>query len=234
MPRFHWRLGQLVTNTAAWVLDYWYVGYWQLHSFFIRQNPAAFRRTGTTGQPSILLIPGIYENWRFMRPVAQMLYDQGYDVHVVEMLGYNVGNVEAMAAVVTRYVAEQKPAQWVIVAHSKGGLVGKQALITDVSGRLRGMVAINTPFNGSRYARYIPLKSVRIFMPTSPVLSALTTNAIVNKAIVSIYGTFDPHIPGGSRLEGAENVKLETRGHFRVLKNDAVHQALLVGIKKFS
>ena len=39
----------------------------------------------------------------------------------------------------------------------------------------------------------------------------------MNARIVSAYGSFDPHIPGGSALPGARNVILETMGHFRVL-----------------
>ena len=38
-----------------------------------------------------------------------------------------------------------------------------------------------------------------------------------NTRIVSIFGIFDPHIPGGSSLAGAHNIVLETGGHFRIL-----------------
>ena len=52
----------------------------------------------------------------------------------------------------------------------------------------------------------------------------------VNRRIVSVYGLFDPHIPGGSHLEGARNVQLGTRGHFLPLSDPRVHEAILEGI----
>ena len=39
----------------------------------------------------------------------------------------------------------------------------------------------------------------------------------VNDRIVSIYSILDPHIPGGCRLTGAENIELPTVGPFRIL-----------------
>ena len=40
---------------------------------------------------------------------------------------------------------------------------------------------------------------------------------------MSVFGPFDPHIPGGSHLPGAAaNVELATPGHFRVLADPAL------------
>jgi hypothetical protein len=51
---------------------------------------------------------------------------------------------------------------------------------------------------------------------------ALAEDRDVNRRIVSVFGEFDPHIPGGSFLAGAKNVRLETGGHFRVLAHPRV------------
>jgi len=66
------------------------------------------------------------------------------------------------------------------------------------------------------------LPSLRIFIPNDPTILALTREAAVNPRIVSVYGRFDPHIPGGSRLDGAKNVQLDTGGHFRILAHPRV------------
>jgi hypothetical protein len=43
-----------------------------------------------------------------------------------------------------------------------------------------------------------------------------------------VYGRFDPHIPEGSELVGAKNVRLETGGHFRILAHPRVLAELAV------
>ena len=61
------------------------------------------------------------------------------------------------------------------------------------------------------------IPAVRALSPRDRTLRSLGEQLEVNSRITSIWGAFDPHIPGGSRLEGATNVRLRTSGHFRVL-----------------
>lgn len=181
--------------------------------------------------PAVVLIPGIYESWTFMRPVADLLRDHGYDVHGVDTLRDNRGTIEDMAQRVDEHIRAEGVTSCVLVAHSKGGLIGKYLLAHhNAATVIQGLVAVNTPFSGSALARLVPLPAVRVFMPKSPQLVKLTAAAHVNASIVSIYGTFDPHIPGGSHLEGARNVRLETRGHFLPLSDPLVHRAILEAI----
>jgi hypothetical protein len=88
--------------------------------------------------------------------------------------------------------------------------------------RVRSMLAIATPFGGSRYARRMPVRTLRAFSPDDPSIRALSAQADVNARIVSVYARFDPHIPEGSELPGAKNVPLDTGGHFRVLAHPRV------------
>jgi hypothetical protein len=50
----------------------------------------------------------------------------------------------------------------------------------------------------------------------------LASDLTANARIVSIFGLFDPHVPEGSELPGAKNVRLETGGHFRILAHPRV------------
>jgi hypothetical protein len=86
----------------------------------------------------------------------------------------------------------------------------------DPAGRIDRMVAISTPFSGSIYARYFLMRSIRDFSPMDTTLQMMREHLEVNARITSIWGTFDPHIPGGSRLEGATNILLKASGHFRI------------------
>ncbi|PRZ02673.1 hypothetical protein BCE75_11847 [Isoptericola sp. CG 20/1183] len=104
------------------------------------------------------------------------------------------------------------------MAHSKGGLIGKSLMgRADVGPRLLGMVAVNTPFSGSPYARWVPLRSVRAFLPDDEVIAAL-----------------DPHVPTGRGLPGAHNVRLATPGHFRSLADPELVPLLLRELDRFA
>lgn len=200
----------------GWALDYWYVAYWMLRGAVTRGTPEQFLKPQTTPRPPILLIPGVYENWRFMQPIADHLYRAGHPVHVVDKLGYNTGAIPAMASIVSDYLERQDLTNVTLVAHSKGGLIAKYALTeAETLRRVRRLITINTPFSGSKYAYLFLVPSVRIFTPTGSTISHLRMNTAVNKLITSLYSVFDPHIPETSCLEGAENIVLPTIGHFR-------------------
>lgn len=199
-----------------WLLDYLYVGYWQVQGFLFRVDPASYLRPDATERP-VLLIPGIYETWQFMRPVADLLRDRGHPVHVVRALRWNTGTILASAVHVAAYLEQNDLTDVLVVAHSKGGLIGKYAMLRhDPEGRIARMIAIATPFSGSVYARYAVMRSIRDFSPTDTTLRMLREHLEVNARITSIWARFDPHIPGGSRLEGAANIQLRASGHFRI------------------
>lgn len=210
----------------AWMLDYAYVGFWQAQGFVFRIDPDRYLtppEDAPAGKLPVLLIPGIYENWQFMRPIARYLHRAGHPVHVVEKLGYNLGTVEDMARVAGNFLEEKDLTDVVVVAHSKGGLIGKFLMtMPDAGPRISRLVAVNTPFSGSIYASFFILPSIRAFSPRNPTLRALRSKSDLNSRITSIYGRFDPHIPGGSFVEGARNVQLETMGHFRPIADKRV------------
>jgi triacylglycerol lipase len=205
-----------VQKIRGWLLDYCYVAYWMTRGFFSRSSPEQFRHPPIGPYGPILLIPGVYENWRFMQPIAAHVYGAGHPVHVLDKLGYNTGAIAAMARIVREYLRSSKLQDVVVIAHSKGGLIMKYALADpETSRRVKHVIAINTPFSGSRYASLFLLPSVRMFTPTGSMIKQLALNHAINKQITSLYSVFDPHIPETSHLAGAENIILPTIGHFR-------------------
>ena len=213
------RIRRRLTQARAWAADYAYVGYWQVHGFLFRRDPSAY--LAPSGAPGgrrrpVVLVPGVYETWQFLRPLAEALSARGYPVHTVAPLGYNRGRIDRMALLVQKYLVEKDLTGAVVVAHSKGGLIGKQLMLLPEGGRrVERMVAVNTPFSGSVYANFFVLPSIRAFAPRNKFLRRLQESRDVNARITSVYSRFDPHIPGGSHLPGARNIQLETMGHFR-------------------
>jgi pimeloyl-ACP methyl ester carboxylesterase len=208
----------------VWGLDHAFAARWHLRNLVDNEVPAHY--SDGDRQP-VLLLQGVYETWQFLRPIGDRLNALGHPVHLVQELGYNRRPIVPTAELVARLLVERELERVIIVGHSKGGLIGKQLMVTDaVAGRIDRMVAINSPFSGSRLARFAPGATLRAFAPTDPVLGNLARNLEANSRIVSIFSRFDPDIPEGSRLDGAVNVELPISGHFRPLDQAALLAAV--------
>jgi triacylglycerol lipase len=169
------------------------------------------------GRP-VVMVPGVYESWHFMRPLADALHAAGHPVHLLPGLKRNARPIVETARVTQDYLDANDLRNVVVVAHSKGGLIAKHMmLVDDVESRIDCLVALATPFGGSSMARFMPAASIREFMPTQQTLVALAANAIANGRVTSIFGRWDSHIPEGSTLDGAKNIEVPVPGHFRLL-----------------
>ncbi|WP_225753586.1 triacylglycerol lipase [Actinotalea sp. Marseille-Q4924] len=221
------RLAATAWRTSWWrVLDYGYVVRLQVVGALSPRGADAFRRQDHPVPPDVVLVPGVYESWHFLRPLARRLHAAGHRVHVLSALGYNRAPVETGARVLGDHLRVHDLRDVVVVAHSKGGLIGKLAMLQeDPEERIRCLVAVGTPFVGSHLARFFPLlPAVRAFVPSNPLFGVLAAEAAVHSRIVSAYSVWDPHIPGGSELLGARNVVLATPGHFRVLADEGLKE----------
>ena len=217
----------MLGRATVWLLDYAYAA---------RVSLGASLRHRSVPRPRgdlapVLLIPGVYERWQFLRAAGGRLARAGHPVHVLELLGRNIDEIPDAAALAQRYLDDHDLRNVTIVGHSKGGLIGKHMMLfDDVDGRIDKLVAIASPFQGSSLAKYVPVRPLRAFIPTATTLTLLAENAEVNSRIVSIYGEYDPHIPGGSRLEGATNIALPANGHFRLLADERVLDEVVAAV----
>jgi hypothetical protein len=208
-------VGRLLRHGVWWLQDYAFAAWWQVRAVVSPRGADDY--LSGTGRP-VLVLPGIWETWAFLRPLIARVHDDGHPVHVIASLRWNGRPVEATARDVAAYVLEHDLRDVVVVAHSKGGLIGKYLMaLLDDTHRVDRMVAVCTPFSGSRWATLMPLRSLRAFSPRDATTLLLARDRQINERIVSVYGEFDPHIPEGSELPGAVNVQLEAGGHFRVL-----------------
>lgn len=228
------RQPRLIVRGWWWALDYVYAARRQLAVFTTpwtigrpRPTPRAWR-DGADDLPEIILLPGVYEHWTFLRPLGDALNAAGHRVNVVHGLGLNSRDIVETSERLARSLAKVRPtpAGRVLVAHSKGGLIGKRVMLGPSGWRVARLVAIATPFSGSEWGRVVPLRAVRALAPESPDVVSLAAETAVNARITSIYPLFDPHVPGGSELPGAENVRLPIAGHSRILADPIALRAV--------
>ena len=175
----------------------------------------------------VVLLPGIREPWSYLAPLARWLGRRGHPVEFVETLGWNLHNLDASAERCLAVLRQRGIRRCVLVAHSKGGLIGKAVLLRQGDDQVAlGLVAVATPFGGSSIGRrlhgLVARSPLGLFSPGNPVLRGLAGEAAVNAHIVSLAPAWDQVIPEGSRLEGAVNVDLDVPGHFRPMRDESV------------
>ena len=184
-------------------------------------------RSGTAGKPDVVLIPGIYEPAGFMDPLRRRLQGRGHRVIVLPELGYNRKTIPECAALSAARLRELGVLDAVVIAHSKGGLIGKLIMTAPDTEQLVGrMLAIGTPFEGTRYSRYAPTRPLRSFYPDHPVMGLLAKNLEVNSRIVSVGADVDPLVGRTTGLAGARNIILPVTGHFRILEDPGLFAAV--------
>lgn len=217
-----------LVKAAWWASDYTYAVNRQARGLFSTTAPESM----STGELSpLVVIPGVYESWKFLLPLLTQAHERGHPIHVIPPLQLNLRPVVDAAAQVTTFLEQHDLSEVVILAHSKGGLIGKHVMIQpEGMNRVKGMVAVAAPFGGSSYAKFMVTPKLRLFSPHDATIRALALEEEANSRIVSIYGSFDPHIPAGSELAGAKNVELSTGGHFRIL----AHPQILVELTHFT
>lgn len=216
----------MISTLGFWLLDYIYALKWQLRAAGHAKPPT--HHAGTPGKAPIILIPGVYEPWPFMQPLADVLEQAGYPIYFVAELGYHTISITDAAKAVRRLIDQLRLTNAVIVAHSKGGLVGKYLLSHhNQDHAISLLIAVAAPFSGSVYAQFWLIETIRAFSPRHPDITKLQADTTVNSQIVSIYGSFDPHIPGGSYLSGATNIEVPAIGHFRILDHVVVKKTIL-------
>ncbi|WP_395244775.1 alpha/beta fold hydrolase [Agromyces sp. MMS24-K17] len=224
-------------KAGVWIADYVYAGLAHVAVPLAGRTPREWLR-GDPALPDVVLLPGVYEHWSFLRKLGERMHRAGYRVRTVHGLGVNRAPIPETGEKLLRALARMpRPAAGrIIVGHSKGGLIGKYVLVHETEAAadlgVLGVVAVATPFAGSRRAellRYVP--SVGELLPDAPTILTLGEASTVNGRIVSVFGPYDPHVPDGSEVEGATNVVVPVSGHFRILGARQTADAVVEGLE---
>lgn len=206
-----------------------------------RHRPALEVASPAPHPVPVIIVPGVLEPWRYLLPLGGYLQRQGHAVHYVKRLGFNLRPCSASADEVLRLAAAEGLEGAVIVAHSKGGIIGKLALLRDDERRLLGMVTVATPFAGSGLAA--PLQRMpwagrtplaELFVGSEP-LARIAAETRVNARITSLAPKWDQVVDRGSTwLPGARLIDLERGGHFAPMRDKAVWRIIADEIRRLT
>jgi hypothetical protein len=179
----------------------------------------------------VVVLPGSGENWRFLRPLIARVHEAGHPVRVLPELAFTRGSIDGGAALLLDHLERNDLRGVTLLAHSKGGLIGKLAMARDTGSRIEAMVALATPWIGSSRAELLPLRHLRGLRPGAPLIESLALQTAPNARITSIYASWDEHVPLGSELEGATNIVLPIEGHARITTHPSAIAAVLDALR---
>jgi len=108
----------MIKKIANWILDYFY--FFKGCSLALYKPPKHYLGYILEDKPPIVLIPGLYLKWHFLKAIADPISLRGYPVHVVERLGYNTKAVGHSAKLLRDLIDKNNLYDAIIIAIAKG------------------------------------------------------------------------------------------------------------------
>lgn len=220
-----------------WIVDYFYLLLGNLSMLIHKKPPEHYLGFVIDKKAPIILIPGISNKWGFLKHLGDKISLKGHPVYIVNKLKFNLFDIRTSAKIVREIIDKNNLRKVIIVGHSKGGLIGKYFLVHENKDeKVKGLIAIATPFSGSQLASQIPGKAYKELAPESKIIGELNSHKEVNSKIVSIMPEFDNHVwsEKGSRLEGALNIAVPIKGHHKIVFDKGIINKIIELIGKFN
>lgn len=218
-------------------VDSFYAAYGFSKMYFYRKPPEKYVKDVKDGLNPIIILPGYLVRWAFMKNIADAVSSLGHSVYVVRELKNNTKNVADSAKIVSDFIEKNNLKNVVIVGRSKGGLIGKYILVHfNKENRVKGMIAIATPFYGSKLANYYKFIKSNEYYPQHPIIKELSEHQEVNNKIVTINPSDDNIVLSdkGTYLDGAlENIDVKVAGHHKVVFDKEAINKVVFSIDKF-
>lgn len=225
-------------RVVYWLIDSLYLLKGKAKMLLHRIPPKHYLDYIVEGKNPVILLPGISSKWGFIKNLGDRISMDGHPVYIIPKLGYNLYDIPKSAKIVAEFVEENNLKDVIIVGHSKGGLIGKYLMIySNKDGRIKGVVAIASPFSGVRLANLLPHGAYSELHENSNLTKNLMAHKEVNGNIISIFPVFDNLILSsqGSYLEGAENIEVgEIKGHHKIIFDKKVADLILKPIERLS
>lgn len=169
-------------------------------------------------KPTVIFIPGVYENWYFFRHLAKVLQET-YNILYGEVI-YRPKSIREDARAIADYIHKNNLTNVTLVGHSSGGLTAIKCM--SFNDTITQTIAIATPFFGVKNGHVVRTKKVRELLPSSSEIKSMNSiSKSVYKKVVSVYPAYDNQVwsSRGSVVPYAQNIELSARGHHLILRS---------------
>lgn len=185
---FLWECAYLVIYSVIYVIYFTGTAFRRKQAPF---DPGAMVK----GKPVVILIHGLMAQpahfWlmkrRFARRAVPNAIAFGYD----SLNGSMDGHIEKLRDLILRIHAKTGISEVILIGHSLGGLVAfEYTRKWGGSGEVKAVVAMGSPFRGSRITAMALTRSARRLHPTGPRV-AETLSSGINASFLSLYSRYD-------------------------------------------
>ena len=203
----------------------------------LRADPAPAR----DGRIPVVMIHGYFSNRGYFGPLVRALEAHGVAPLFTPNFPSAFTSIEHYVETLARYLEDLAAAtgapQVVIVGHSMGGLAARAYVCTHGAGRVKKLVTIASPHNGTVHARFGTGVNAKQMERESAFLRELCDRegeAGPACAVTSIYTPHDNLVApqDTSRLPWARNIAIPGRGHVDILASDRLAAILLKELRE--
>jgi triacylglycerol esterase/lipase EstA (alpha/beta hydrolase family) len=186
----------------------------------------------------ILLLHGVLCNGGVWRSLKQRLRKAGLGPVYAPSYGPPLASIELfadqIAAKIDRILAATGARQVSIVAHSMGGIVARAYVRKHGGGKVRRVITIGTPHEGSAHAWLFPGTSLGQLRPGNPWLAALPEPSAASPPFVSVWSWHDSMVAPqtSARLRHGRNVEIVGVGHNALLTDPDVAQKVIDELRR--
>ena len=130
-----------IMRILIFIVDYFYAAWLKLNSYFYRNE----KLVTNANLPTVILVPGVYENWYYFRRMKQLLLLRGYNVINADSI-YQSESLEKDSDALSSYVNGNSLYDVTLIGHSSGGITALKSLSKNSS--INKIIAIAAPFSG--------------------------------------------------------------------------------------
>lgn len=222
---------------TSWLVNSLYSGHCIITTIIHKNPPKHYLGHVIDGKVPVVIIPGIFSHWGFMKKIADAISLLGHPIYLVPELRYNLHNISGSSLIVSKILQKENLKNVIFIAHSKGGLIGKYTMIHhNEEKRIIGMVSLATPYSGSAMTKILPIEPVNELHNDSVIIKDIASHTTVNKDIVSICPEFDHYVwaKEGSYLDGAKNISVAVHGHHKIMYDPLVIEKIKEAVEEIS
>ena len=201
-------------------------------SLALRGDPAPTR----DGRIPVVMIHGYFSNRGYFGPLVRALESRGVAPIYTPSFPAAFTSIEDYVARLAEYIeslaAASAAPQVILVAHSMGGLAARAYLCAHGARRVRRLITIASPHNGTVHARFGSGANAKQMELASDFLRDLCGREGETGPACGVTSIYTPHDnlvapQDTSRLPWARNIAIPGRGHVDILASDRLAAIVL-------
>ena len=230
-------------GTIAMLLREW--GAVLMNNFFRFPWPAAALRRdpepSRDGRIPIVMVHGYFSNRGYFGPLVRALEARGvgpiFTPNFIAAFAAIEDFVRQLHGEIDRIAIGSGAPQVILVCHSMGGLAARAYLCAHGAGRVKKLITIASPHNGTVHARFGAGPNARQMMRASEFIAALCEREGEKGPDCGVTSIYSPHDnlvapQDTSRLAWARNIAIPGRGHVDILASDRLASILLKELRE--